>query len=267
MVYEREVLPTNVTPIHYDLQFEPNFQNFTFIGSTSIQLKVNDSSVDSISVNTFELEYESVKLNGKIDATRIDIDADKQVATFSFPKGTVASLATNEDVMITLDIKFKGILNDQMAGFYRAKYVDPKSGETKYMATTQFEATDARRAFPCFDEPNLKATYSVTLVSETNYTHLSNMDVKEESVNEAGKKVTVFNTTPKMSTYLVAFIVAELAYVENTEFRIPVRVYATPGTESKGQYSADLAAKTLKFFEYTFNIDYPLPKNGYGGSP
>lgn len=260
MVYEREVLPTNVTPIHYDLQFEPNFQNFTFIGSTSIQLKVNNSSVDTISLNTFELEYESVKLNGKIDATGIDIDADKQVANFSFPKGTVASLATNEDVMITLDIKFKGILNDQMAGFYRAKYVDPKSGETKYMATTQFEATDARRAFPCFDEPNLKATYSVTLVSETNYTHLSNMDVKEESVNEAGKKVTVFNTTPKMSTYLVAFIVAELAYVENTEFRIPVRVYATPGMESKGQYSADLAAKTLKFFEYTFNIDYPLPK-------
>ncbi|KAK5962370.1 arginine/alanine aminopeptidase PWA37_000413 [Arxiozyma heterogenica] len=260
MSYEREVLPTNVTPVHYNLQFEPNFQDFTFIGSTSIQLRVNDSSIDSISVNTLELEYESVKLNDQIDNTGLEIDTDKQVAKFSFPKGTIGSLATSEDAMITLDIKFKGILNDQMAGFYRAKYMDPKSGETKYMATTQFEATDARRAFPCFDEPNLKATFSVTLVSETNYTHLSNMDVKEESVNETGKKVTVFNITPKMSTYLVAFIVAELAYVENTEFRIPVRVYATPGTECKGQYSADLAAQTLKFFEYTFNIDYPLPK-------
>ena len=260
MVYEREVLPTNVTPIHYDLQFEPNFQDFTFIGYTSIQLQVNDSSIDSISVNTLELEYESVKLNGEIDNTGLEIDTERQVAKFSFPKGTIASLATGKDTVITLAIKFKGILNDQMAGFYRAKYVDSESGETKYMATTQFEATDARRAFPCFDEPNLKATYSVTLVSEPNYTHLSNMNVKEELVNEAGKKITVFNITPKMSTYLVAFIVAELAYVENTEFRIPVRVYATPGTESKGQYSADLAAKTLKFFEYTFNIDYPLPK-------
>lgn len=260
MSYEREVLPTNVTPVHYNLQFEPNFQDFTFIGSTSIQLKVNDSSVDSISVNTLELEYESVKLNNQIDNTGLEIDTDKQVAKFSFPKGTIGSLATSEDALITLDIKFKGILNDQMTGFYRAKYVDPKSNETKYMATTQFEATDARRAFPCFDEPNLKATYSVTLVSETSYTHLSNMDVKKELVDETGKKVTVFNITPKMSTYLVAFIVAELAYVENTEFRIPVRVYATPGTESKGQYSADLAAQTLKFFEYTFNIDYPLPK-------
>ncbi|CAL9733594.1 alanine/arginine aminopeptidase [Monosporozyma servazzii] len=260
MSYEREVLPANITPLHYDLEFEPNFKDFTFVGSTSIQLKVNDSTIDTISVNTLEIEYQSAKLNGEIDHTALSIDEEKQVATFTFPQGKIASLVQNDDATITLDIKFKGILNDQMAGFYRAKYVDPISGETKYMATTQFEATDARRAFPCFDEPNLKATYAITLISEDNFTHLSNMDVKEESTTAEGKKITVFNVTPKMSTYLVAFIVAELNYVENTESRIPVRVYATPGTESKGQYSADLAAKCLKFFEYTFNIDYPLPK-------
>ena len=263
MSYEREVLPVNVTPLHYDLQFEPNFKDFTFIGSTCIQLRVNDSTVDTISVNTLEIDYQSAKLNGEINYTDLSIDEDKQVAQFTFPKGKIASLIegkNGDDATVTLDVKFKGILNDQMAGFYRAKYVDPKSGEVKYMATTQFEATDARRAFPCFDEPNLKATYAITLVSENNFTHLSNMDVKEETTNAEGKKVTLFNVTPKMSTYLVAFIVAELNYVENTEFRIPVRVYATPGTETKGQYAADLASKCLKFFEYTFNIDYPLPK-------
>lgn len=216
---------------------------------------INDENTDFIKLNTLEIDIHSVKLAKDIKPSSIEYNKEDQISEFYFPKGTMAKLAGSA----TLEIKFTGILNDQMAGFYRAKYVDKLTGETKYMATTQMEPTDARRAFPCFDEPSLKATYAITLISDPTLTHLSNMDVKSENVVD-GKKVTSFNTTPKMSTYLVAFIVADLKYVECKDFRIPVRVYATPGNEKDGQFAADLTAKTLNFFEKTFGIQYPLPK-------
>ncbi|CCF58309.1 hypothetical protein KAFR_0E01550 [Kazachstania africana CBS 2517] len=253
---DREVLPNNVTPLHYRLQVEPNFETFKFKGSVKIDLRVNDSQADSIKLNTVDIDVHSAKLDSTVAASEIKIDSESQIAEFVFPKGTFAS---HSEEVVTLDIDYTGELNDNMAGFYRAKYEDKKTGETKYMATTQMEPTDARRAFPCFDEPNLKATFDITLVSEPKLTHLSNMDVNLEEIKD-GKKFTTFNTTPKMSTYLVAFIVAELNYVENNDFRIPVRVYATPGDEHLGKFSVDLTAKTLDFFEKTFNIKYPLPK-------
>ncbi|KAK5781393.1 hypothetical protein RI543_001235 [Arxiozyma heterogenica] len=254
---DREILPRNVTPLHYDLQMEPNFETFKFEGITTIDLKVNDTSIDTISVNSVDIEFHSASING-VDASSIKTDKESQVTALNFPQGTVKNEARDTD-HIKLTIKFTGILNDNMAGFYRAKYEDKATGKTKYMATTQMEPTDARRAFPCFDEPNLKATFTITLVSSPELTHLSNMDVNKEII-ENGKKYTTFNPTPSMSTYLVAFIVAELKYVENNEFRIPVRVYAAPGEEHLGQFAADLTAKTLAFFEQSFGIKYPLPK-------
>ena len=250
----REVLPANVTPLHYHLQVEPDLETFKFDGRVKIELQVNDESVDSVKLNSIEIDIHSAQLND-VPAEAINSDADSQTTEFVFPKGTLAQSGAKP----TLDIAFTGTLKENMAGFYRAKYEDKLTGETKYMATTQMEPTDARRAFPCFDEPNLKATFDITLVSKDYLTHLSNMDVKEEII-KGGKKTTHFNTSPKMSTYLVAFIVAELKYVENKDFRIPIRVYATPGNEKDGQYAADLTAKTLAFFESSFGIQYPLPK-------
>lgn len=250
----REVLPNNVTPLHYDITLEPNFRAFTFEGSLKIDLQINDHSINSVQINYLEIDFHSARIEG-VNAIEVNKNENQQKATLVFPNGTFENLGPSAK----LEIIFSGILNDQMAGFYRAKYTDKVTGETKYMATTQMEATDARRAFPCFDEPNLKATFAVTLVSESFLTHLSNMDVRNETIKE-GKKYTTFNTTPKMSTYLVAFIVADLRYVESNNFRIPVRVYSTPGDEKFGQFAANLAARTLRFFEDTFNIEYPLPK-------
>jgi aminopeptidase 2 len=128
------------------------------------------------------------------------------------------------------------------------------------------EATDCRRAFPCFDEPALKAKFTVTLIADKNLTCLSNMDVaKEEDVQSAisgtTKKAVHFNTSPLMSTYLVAFIIGELNYVESTDFRVPVRVYAPPGQDIEhGRFSLNLAVRTLEFYEKVFGIDFPLPK-------
>lgn len=122
------------------------------------------------------------------------------------------------------------------------------------------EPTDARKAAPCFDQPDLKSTWTVTLIADKELTCLSNMDVKEEKDAGNGKKAVTFNKTPPMSTYLLAFIVGDLKYKENNDFRIPIRVYATPGNEKYADFSLEVAAKTLEFYEKTFDSPYPLPK-------
>ena len=190
---------------------------------------------------------------------KISYDADKQTTTATFD----GSLKAGSKAQVKY--AFKGTLNDQMAGFYRSKFKGP-DGKPKYMATTQFEATDARRAFPCFDEPALKATYTVTLIGDLNQTCLSNMDVASEKevdskITGGKRKSVTFNKTPLMSTYLLAFIISELDVIETNEFRVPVRVYTPPDQNVEhGRFSLELAAKTLHFYETTFDNKFPLPK-------
>jgi aminopeptidase 2 len=173
----------------------------------------------------------------------------------TLPKGSKAQL----------QMVFTGQLNDKMAGFYRSTYKKP-DGSEGILATTQMEATDCRRAFPCFDEPSLKAEFTVTLIADKNLTCLSNMDVFSErniqsKISGTTKKVVKFNKSPLMSTYLVAFIVGELNYIETNKFRLPIRVYAPPSSDIEhGRFSLDLAARTLEFYEKTFDSKFPLPK-------
>ncbi|KAK1769668.1 mitochondrial aminopeptidase 2 [Phialemonium atrogriseum] len=255
-IHGRELLPSNVIPRHYDLTLEPDFANLTFDGTVIIDLDVADDS-KSISLHTLELDIHNAKITSggqtvssspkityieSTQATKLDFDN-------AIPKGSKAQL----------EIKFTGQLNDKMAGFYRSTY-KKADGTDGIMAVSQMEPTDARRAFPCFDEPSLKAKFTVTLIADKNLTCLSNMDVASET--EVGSKTAVkFNESPLMSTYLVAFIVGELNYIESNDFRVPVRVYAPPGQDIEhGRFSLDLAAKTLAFYEKVFGIDFPLPK-------
>ncbi|ROV99956.1 hypothetical protein VMCG_06258 [Cytospora schulzeri] len=253
----RELLPVNVVPTHYDLTLEPDLTKFTFEGTVIIDLDVAEDS-KSISLHTLEIDIHSTKVSsdGKVisDSPEITYDEKTQVSKIDFsdviPKGSKAQL----------EIKFTGQLNDKMAGFYRSTY-KKDDGTEGILATTQMEATDARRSFPCFDEPALKATFTVTLVADKNLTCLSNMDVASETEAQSGKKAVKFNKSPLMSTYLVAFIVGELNYIETNEFRVPVRVYAPPGQDIEhGRFSLNLAAKTLAFYEKVFGIEFPLPK-------
>lgn len=164
-----------------------------------------------------------------------------------------------------LELKFTGQLNDKMAGFYRSTYKKP-DGTEGILATTQMEANDCRRAFPCFDEPSHKATFGITLIADKHLTCLSNMDVASESeikseATGTTKKVVKFNPTPLMSTYLCAFIIGELDYIETKAFRVPVRVYAPASSDIEhGRFSLDLAARTLRYYEEQFGHDFPLPK-------
>lgn len=247
---DREVLPTNVKPLHYDLTLEPNFETFKFDGQVIIDLHVNEKT-DYVTLNCLEIDIHEAKIND-VETKKIEINEDQQSVTFKFADHLVSGADAR------LSIKFTGELNDKMAGFYRSSYQE--DGKTKYLATSQMEPTDCRRAFPCFDEPALKAKFDINLISHKDLVCLSNMDEKETDLLGHDRKKVSFNTTPLMSTYLVAFIVGDLKYVETSDYRVPIKVYATPGSEHLGAYSADIAAKTLKFFEEKFDIPYPLPK-------
>jgi len=232
----RQVLPKNVKPIEYTLKLEPNFETFIFDGDELLELEVVEDS-DFISLNTLEIDIKETILltaSGKeIKPESVKEDKEEQYTTFKF--SLASSLKKGDHVK--LSIKFVGELNDKMAGFYRSTYEE--DGKTKYLATTQMQPIDCRRAFPCIDEPNQKARFSVTLVGDKTLTYLSNMDIKEEHFIDDTKKEVVFNTTPKMSTYLVAFIVGDLRSVESKyKFRdVPVKVYTTPGQEIIGRYA------------------------------
>lgn len=262
LAHGREVLPTNVKPVHYDLTLEPDFEKFTYEGTVIIDLNVNEDT-NSISLNTSELDIHTSEIivDGAVVTSTpvVSYDKDKQVSTVKFnetiPAGSKAQLKQT----------FTGILNDNMAGFYRSSYKTANGG-TGYIASTQMEPTDARRAFPCFDEPALKAEFTVTLIADKHLTCLSNMDVASESevdskISGGKKKAVKFNKSPLMSTYLVAFIVGELKVIESNDFRVPVRVYATLDQDIEhGRFSLDLAARTLAFYEKAFDSEYPLPK-------
>ena len=217
----------------------------------------------SIALNSLEIDIHSTKVSvGGSQITSspsLSYNEDSNTTTVSFEKAISAGTKAQ------LTQTFTGYLNDKMAGFYRSSYKG-KGGKTEYIASTQMEPTDARRAFPCFDEPALKAQYTITLIGDAHHTCLSNMDVASEKeidskITGGKRKAVTFNKTPLMSTYLLAFIVGELNVIETKDFRVPVRVFATPDKNIEhGRFSVDLAAKTLAFYEKEFDNEYPLPK-------
>ena len=227
-----------------------------------LSLEVKEDTT-SISLNTFEVDIHSTTIaagDSEITASpKVSYNEDNQTTTVSFDK----AIPAGSTAQVTQT--FTGYLNDKMAGFYRSSYKG-SDGSTQYIATTQMEPTDARRAFPCFDEPALKAKYTITLVADKNHTCLSNMDPASEKevdskITGGKRKAVTFSKTPLMSTYLLAFIVGELKCVETSNFRVPVRVFATPDKNIEhGRFSLELAAKTLDFYEKTFDSKFPLPK-------
>ena len=163
-------LPKNVLPVNYALELQPDIAKFTFKGRAVIDVNVQ-AETNTIQLNSAELSFDKAtfeNVNGaKIESKNVQLCEESEVATITFDQTLKIGKGK-------LHIDFTGILNDKLKGFYRSKYVHP-SGETRYAATTQFEAADARRAFPCWDEPALKATFEVTIIAESDKTVLSNM--------------------------------------------------------------------------------------------
>src|ERR1700734_4536180 len=216
-------LTKDVVPAKYELHLRPDLEKFVFSGEETIHLTIKKPT-KTITLHAIELTIDSAEAitsAGNFGATRISYDEKSETATILFdgtlPKGT-----------IELRLAFRGILNDKMHGFYRSSY--QLNGKMNYLATTQFESNDARRAFPCFDEPAMKAIFDVSLTTRANYEVVSNTIDVETRVHPDDTKTVVFEPSPKMSTYLLAFIVGELDHAERrSKDGVLVRVFTTPG--------------------------------------
>ena len=240
-----------VTPIHYDLIFEPIFSNFTFEGKETINVKVTNPT-STITLNAAELKIKkcTVESAGKSYVGQTTLDEKNETLTIKIPN------KVNKTAKI--HIEFNGILNDRLVGFYRSQYKD-KSGKTKYLATTQFEAADARRAFPCWDEPAVKATFGISIITESNYTAISNTNqILRKKLGE--KTLYKFAKTPVMSTYLVYLGVGEFEFLSAKSGKVTMRIVTTKGNSKKGKFALDLCKKLVTSYEDYFGIKYPLPK-------
>ncbi len=252
---EAVVLPDTTRPSKYRITLEPDLKDFTFKGEQSVDLQVLKPT-STIVLNSKELEITSATLhaNGTMLSSRsITLDEEAQTATLDFGD-------TVQPGNARLEMAFTGILNDKLLGFYRSEYTS-QDGETRYLATTQFEPTDARWAFPCWDEPAKKATFEVTLVFSDEFQAVSNTPVVEESVPSPGLKLVRFAETPVMSTYLLVFVVGHLVSVEQQAADgTKVGVWTTPGKENQAGFALDTSVKLLGYFNEYFGIPYPLAK-------
>ena len=249
------VLPDNVRPVHYQITLQPDMEKFTFDGLEVIDIDVKEATSEIV-LNAADLKIPAATLmqgGRSARATSITLDSDTQTVTLAFAEPVQPGLAQ-------LDLRFTGELNDRLHGFYRSQYVNPE-GEVSYLATTQFEATDARRAFPCWDEPACKATFQLTLNIPANMVTVSNTPIIQQAGLDAGYKSVMFGRTPIMSTYLMAFIVGDLTYIEQEAVNnTTVGVWTTRGKEEQGRFALETSARMLSFFNDYFGIPYPLEK-------
>ncbi|XP_075033123.1 puromycin-sensitive aminopeptidase [Mixophyes fleayi] len=253
-----ERLPADVRPVNYGLCLKPDLIDFTFEGKLEAAVEVKNAT-NQIVMNCADIDIitasYAVEGDEEIHATGFNYQNEDEKVTLSFP----STLQTGFGM---LKIDFVGELNDKMKGFYRSKYTTA-SGEVRYAAVTQFEATDARRTFPCWDEPAIKATFDVILIVPKDRVALSNMNlIERKPYPDDDSLVEVkFARTPVMSTYLVAFVVGEYDFVETRSADgVLVRVYTPVGKAEQGKFALEVAAKTLPFYKDYFNVPYPLPK-------
>jgi aminopeptidase N len=249
-------LPYGVTPKHYSLTFTPDLQKANFTGDETMDVEVNQTT-NSITLNAIELELgeTTVTQDGKTQAGKWTFAPEKEQATL-----TVAD--SLQPGAVSVHVKFTGILNDKLRGFYLAKSKD------RNYATTQFENTDARRAFPSFDEPAFKAKFDIVLVVDKGDTAISNGRIISDTPGPVDGKHTIqFATSPQMSTYLVAMAVGDFECNEGSSDNIPIRVCGTPDKKPLGTAAVRYAAEILKFYDQYYGIPYPFGKLDIVGLP
>jgi len=266
---ERVTLPIHVSPSHYSLELTPNLESLEFYCNEVIDVDVTKAGVSEVTLHSKEIFIETVSFKsvGTASApTVVEINYNTQYNTVKFVFDGALPEGKGQ-----IFIRFRGILNGDMCGFYKSSYADA-NGNKKIMASTQFEALDARRAFPCWDEPAVKATFTVSLIVPAHLMAISNMPetstvhvpapAAHHGTNGGKqlKKVT-FEVTPKMSTYLLAWCVGEFDFVQGvTKGGVMIRVLSPPGRGPQGQFALDVGIRSLDFYDDFFKVPYPLPK-------
>ena len=242
-------LPDTVVPEHYTLWFAPDLEKETFRGRETIQGVVTQPST-SITLHAAEIKFGEVKVTsgGRTQTARVTTDAKNETATFTVPQRL-------SEGPVTIEVTYDGLLNDKLRGFYISK-----ANGRKY-AVSQMEATDARRAFPSFDEPAFKATFDISLMIDRADTAISNGRLTSDTPGpEPGKHTLVFSRSPKMSTYLVAMIVGDFVCRDGNAEGTPLRICSTPDKRELTGFALEAASQQLKFYNDYFGIKYPFEK-------
>ncbi|XP_068881923.1 aminopeptidase N [Aphelocoma coerulescens] len=271
--WNRWRLPTTLKPDTYEVSLQPFLKadannTYIFKGNSSVVFICMEAT-NLILIHSNKLNY---TMHGSFHAT-LQAEGGGSVPAISRTwletptQYLVVQLETplQQGQRYRLSCNFTGELADDLAGFYRSEYTD-KSGNKQVVATTQMQAADARKAFPCFDEPAMKANFTVTLVHPSDYVAISNMPAKsttQQMIDGEAWNVTEFETTPKMSTYLLAFIVSQFTYVPDDSERTLIRIWGRPEAinEGQGNYALNVTGSILRFFEGHYNTAYPLPKS------
>ncbi|KAL4630053.1 leucyl-cystinyl aminopeptidase [Arapaima gigas] len=243
-------LPSNVQPVHYDLLLHPNLTTMTFQGKVSITIEIlNDTK--TIVLHSSGLQIRKVTVQDK-DVKKLEYEPWQQIA-----------LKLSEDLKkgqkYVLMMEYTANLSNSYSGFYNSSYLD-KGGTRRVLAATQFEPLSARKAFPCFDEPAFKAKFLIRIKREDGYISLSNMPKNQTLELPDGLLQDEFEESVKMSTYLVAFIVANFTQVNQTVSDTLVSVYAVPDKVDHLDYALQSAVKLLEFYNNFFGIKFPLKK-------
>jgi aminopeptidase N len=249
-------LPGNVLPEHYTLSFTPDLEQETFKGRESIRVTVTEPTT-SITLHSAEIQFGEVTITagGRTQKAQVTLDAKKETATFTVPERLAEGPAT-------IEVTYTGVLNDKLRGFYISK-----ANGRKY-AVTQLEATDARRAFPSFDEPIYKATYDISLTVDAGDTAISNgRPLTDTPGPEPGKHTLTFERTPKMSSYLVAMLVGDFVCRSGSADGTPLRVCSTPDKRDLTAFALEAASVEVKFYNNYFGIRYPFKKLDLIGVP
>jgi puromycin-sensitive aminopeptidase len=249
-------LPGGVTPTHYTLWFAPDLAKATFRGRESIAVTLTKPST-AITLHAAEIAFGEVTIEhaGGSQAATVSLNEQDETVTLKVARPIARGPAT-------IHIAYTGILNDKLRGFYLSK------ANSRSYAVSQMEATDARRAFPSFDEPVHKATFDVTLMIDAADAAISNgRQVSDTPGPEPGKHTIVFARTPKMSTYLVALLVGDFVCRSGAAGTTPIRVCATPDKVGLTSFALSAAEHQVTFFNQYFGIPYPYEKLDIVGIP
>jgi tricorn protease interacting factor F2/3 len=239
-----------VVPKNYRIHIIPDLMNFTFTGEATLVVEAQ-KSIAALCLNALDLEILScaVQRNGEFVDCAFETDTKKEELNISLPQEMIGG--------IRIQIIYKGQINDKMAGFYRSQYTH--SGKSGYIAVTQFEESDARRAFPCMDHPAKKATFDIIMDVDNDLVAISNAAIARETPLDNGKKRVTFEQTPTMSTYLVFLGVGKFEFTRDAEDP-RVRVATLPGMKPYAKFGLEFGRKALAFSEDYYGIPYPLPK-------
>lgn len=249
-------LPQVASPENYKLTFTPDLEKATFEGDETISLKVLKPTSE-ITLNAVDIDFHDVTITsgGSSQKAKVTPEKEKEMVVLSVGKPLAPGSAT-------VHITYTGILNSEMRGLYLGK-----DDQGRKYAATQFEATDARRAYPSFDEPDYKATFDITAVADKGQVSISNYKVVSDTPGPGDKHTVKFATTAKMSSYLAALVVGNFEYIEGSADGIPIRIYSTPGKKEMGRFVLGAAEQVVSYFDKYFGIKYPYGKLDLIGLP